>query len=214
MKTVSLAICLLTFMGLSLPSLAASPDTLDGSLEELQQRWASIHYASAENEQERALAALSQDAEALVAAWPDRAEARIWQGIILSTYAGAKGGLSALNLVKDAREALEAALRLDEKALDGSAHTSLGSLYYQVPGWPLSFGDDAIAEQHLLAALAINPDGIDPNYFYADFLAREGREDQARLYLQKALQAGDRPGRELADQGRRTEIRHLLESMD
>ncbi len=150
--------------------------------------------------------------QALVSDCPQRPEPLIWEGIILSTYAGAKGGLDALGLVKAAREALETALRLDDHALDGSAHTSLGSLYYQVPGWPLSFGDDDFAREHLLAALAINPDGIDPNYFYADFLIRDGKEYAARPYLEKALRAPDRPGRELADQGRRDEIRHLLEA--
>ncbi len=39
--------------------------------------------------------------------------------------------------MKEARASLEAALKIAPEALDGSAYTSLGSLYYQVPGWPL-----------------------------------------------------------------------------
>jgi hypothetical protein len=57
-------------------------------------------------------------------------------------------------------------MAIDPRALQGSAYTSLGSLYYQVPGWPIGFGDDKRAEAMLLKALEINPDGIDPNYFY------------------------------------------------
>ena len=48
--------------------------------------------------------------------------------------------------------------------MDGAAYTSLGALYYQVPGWPLGFGDDAAARTMLRKGLAIDPDGIDANY--------------------------------------------------
>ena len=141
------------------------------------------------------------------------AELRIWHAIVLSTWAGAKGGFGALGLVKEARTELETALRLDPRALDGSAYTSLGSLYYQVPGWPVGFGDDAQAEKLLKQALAINPGGIDPNYFYGDFLSRQKRYAEARTALEQALAASDRPGRESADAGRRAEARRLLEQV-
>ena len=75
-----------------------------------------------------------------------------------------EGGLGALGLVKQAKASLEQALAIDPQALAGSAYTSLGSLYYQVTGWPLGFGDDDKAEAMLKQSLAINPDGIDPNY--------------------------------------------------
>ena len=68
-----------------------------------------------------------------------------------------------------------------------SAYTSLGSLYYQVPGWPVGFGNKAKAEQLLKQALAINPNGIDPNFFYGDYLLEQGRKAEARQALDKAL---------------------------
>ena len=37
--------------------------------------------------------------------------------------------------------------------------------------------------------------------------------DQAVAYLEKALQAPPRPGRQLADQGRREEVRVLMEKV-
>ena len=58
--------------------------------------------------------------------------------------------------------------------LDGSIYTSLGSLYAKAPGWPLSFGDRKKAKAYLEQALTINPDGIDPNFFYGDYLFRKG----------------------------------------
>ncbi|MDX1553721.1 MAG: hypothetical protein R3198_13930, partial [Marinobacter sp.] len=175
-------------------------------LADIQHRWAEIQYQLPEDEKEKAFEELASETEQFVADYPDRAEPLIWQGIVLSTYAGARGGLGALGLVKDARESLEMALAIDEGALHGSAYTSLGSLYYQVPGWPLSFGDDKQAEKYLQKALAINPEGIDPNYFFGDFLLEQGEDNRAQVYLNKALKAPPRPGREIADAGRRQEI--------
>lgn len=207
MKKTTLAI---VWLALSGSPLAMAECQVERQLLPLQQQWAHIQYEVPTDQKASSFSALSEQAQTLVSQCPGRAEPLIWRGIILSTYAGVEGGLGALSLVKEARASLEEAIALDERALDGSAHTSLGSLYYQVPGWPLSFGDDDQAEAHLKAALALNPDGIDANYFYADYLIDQGEEAQARTYLQHALEAKSRPGRELADRGRREEVRHLL----
>ncbi len=82
-----------------------------------------------------------------------------------------------------------------------------------MPGWPLGFGDDDKARQYLLKALELNPDGIDPNFFYGDFLIEQDQPERARKYLNKALDAPERPSRPLADSGRREEIRSKLESL-
>jgi len=180
----------------------------------LQARWAEIRYRLPDDQQARALAELGDEAERQLADHPDSAERLIWAGIVRSSQAGAEGGLGALGLVKQARRHLEAALAQDPLALEGSAYTSLGALYYQVPGWPLGFGDDDKAEWHLRRALAINPDGLDSLYFWGDYLHQQGRDTEARQALEKALQAPPRPGRELADDGRREEVRHLLSRLE
>ncbi|AOS78149.1 MULTISPECIES: tetratricopeptide repeat protein [Hydrogenophaga] len=210
-----LAIALVAALGAGAasPALALSEGARQ-QLDGIQARWAEVNYKLPDKQREAAFAELAQQAAQAVAAEPTAAELHIWHGIVLSTYAGAKGGLGALDLVKKARTELEEALKLDPKALDGSAYTSLGSLYYQVPGWPLGFGDDAKAETLLKQALAINPDGIDPNYFYGDFLLRKKRYAQARPVLEKALAAPDRPGRAAADEGRRGEIRQRLKEIE
>ncbi|MBY6193998.1 MAG: hypothetical protein VX393_13830 [Pseudomonadota bacterium] len=182
-------------------------------LAQIQQRWAQIQYQLPEDDKEKAFEALAKEAETFVADYPGRAEPLIWQGIVLSTYAGAKGGLGALGLVKEARASLEAALKIAPEALDGSAYTSLGSLYYQVPGWPLGFGDDETARKYLQKSLAINPEGIDANYFFGDFLAEQDEPQRARVYLEKVLAAPSRPGREVADAGRRAEAKARLDSL-
>ncbi|MET0497178.1 MAG: hypothetical protein ABW106_02775 [Steroidobacteraceae bacterium] len=161
-------------------------------------------------EQKRALEALGETAHQLSLKNPTRAEALIWEGIVLSTYAGVKGGLGALGVAKKSRSLFERALKIDPQALQGSAYTSLGVLYSKVPGFPIGFGDDDKARELLLKALAINADGIDPNYFYAQFLCDQDHCAQALPYLEKAAKAPPRAGREVADQGRHREVLELM----
>ncbi|BEH12878.1 MULTISPECIES: tetratricopeptide repeat protein [Marinobacter] len=204
------------WMILVLVSVAAMPlwaQDVEIELAQIQQRWAEIQYQVQDRDKEKVFEKLAAEAEAFVGRYPGRAEPLIWQGIVLSTYAGAKGGLGALGLVKQARASLEAALDIDPEALDGSAYTSLGSLYYQVPGWPLGFGDDGKARKYLQKSLAINPDGIDANYFFGDFLLDQGEPQRARIYLERVLMAPGRPGREVADQGRRAEAEARLNNL-
>jgi tetratricopeptide (TPR) repeat protein len=190
---------------------AAPPDGLDTELAAIQAAWAAANYETpAGAARVQAFEALSERAQAFVKAFPGRPEPLIWQGIVLSTYAGAKGGLGALGLAKQSRAALEAAMKIDPGALQGSAYTSLGTLYYKVPGFPVGFGNKGKAREYLQQALAINPDGIDPNFFYGEFLLEQDEYPQALEHLQKALHAPPRPGREVADVGRRKEIEALI----
>lgn len=186
---------------------AASPEEL---IRPLQDRWAEIKYKTPEKQQEEAYQSLVQQARKLAEAHPGTAEILIWEGIALSSQAGAKGGLGALGLAKEARTRFEDALKLDEKALAGSAYTSLATLYAKVPGWPIAFGSDKRAEEYFRQSLAINPTGIDPNFFYGEYLADHDRYAEAKSHLEVALKAPPRPGRELADSGRRQEIQALL----
>jgi Tfp pilus assembly protein PilF len=79
-----------------------------------------------------------------------------------------------------------------------------------VPGWPIGFGDKDKARAMLQKALTLNPDGMDPNFFYGDFLMRQKDYKGATVALEKARKAPPRPERPLADEGRRKEIDVLL----
>ncbi len=180
----------------------------------LQQRWAEVNYQLEGKTQLSAFAQLVDEVEKLSANEPSSAEVWIWKGIIKSTYAGARGGLGALGLAKEAKADLEFAMKLDAEALDGSAYTSLGTLYHSVPGWPVGFGDDEKAEQLLRRAIVLNPDGIDTNYFYGIYLLDEKRYDEAEKYLLQAQKAPARENRPVADSGRQREIREALELLN
>lgn len=185
--------------------------SFDTELAHIQEQWAVANYQMTEKKDKlHAFEELSAQAHRFSEEHPQRAEPLIWEGIVLSTYAGAKGGVGALGLAKKSRSVLEAALKIDDKALEGSAYTSLATLYAKVPGFPLGFGDDDKAQDLFVKALTINPYGIDPNYFYAQYLCDRHECRDALRYLQRAADAAPRPGRELADEGRHREVMELM----
>ncbi len=206
----------LLFQALALISFAAAAvgDDLGRDIVDLQHAWEHVHYQVPEKQQDTAFADVDAMADKLVKRYPGRAEPLVWKAIVLSTHAGARGGLGALGMVRDARDLLERAEKIDPSSLNGSIYTTLGSLYYQVPGWPLGYGDDTKAEAYLKKALTLNPDGVDPNYFYGDFLYRKGDYTGAMSALQKALRAPPRPERPLADAGRRKEIQAIIDKIN
>lgn len=197
-------------IGSLLLAFAAQAETVDEGLPALQHGWADAYYTAPKAEKEARFEKLAARAAQLTAANPGRAEPLIWQAIILSSYAKFEGGLGALSKIKTARDLLLRAEKIQPTALDGSIYTSLGSLYAKAPGWPIAYGDKQKAAEYLQRALQINPNGIDPNYFYGELLIEQGNRSEGEKYLRKALAAPPRAGREDADAGRHAEVSTLL----
>jgi tetratricopeptide (TPR) repeat protein len=189
---------------------AALADDMATQISDLGHAWVKVYYQTAESQQEPLYPPLIAKAQDIAKANPTKAEPLIWEAIILSCYAKVKGGLGAVDVAEQARDAALAAVKLDDKALDAGAYTSLGVLYYKVPGWPIGFGSDKKAKEYLDKAIAIAPASLDVNYFYGDFMIEQGDKKKARDFLQKALQAAPRPGREDADAGRKIEVQNDL----
>lgn len=193
-------------MSFSVSALAQSPTLLD-----VQHTWAAINYQTDDADQQLTqFESLIENARELVSASPNDAAALTWLGISQASAARAKGGLGALDYAEDAKENFEKAIAIDPAVLDGAALFSLGALYHKVPGWPVSFGDDDEAETLFKQALKVSPEGMDANFFYAEFLLDEGEYSRAHDHLNKAQQAPPRAERPLADKGRRQAIDALL----
>ncbi|EJV2650622.1 hypothetical protein N6393_002214 [Vibrio vulnificus] len=208
MKRILTTSSILALTLLSASSFAVTP------LQDVQSKWAVCQYQVEDEDQKiKCLENLIMHNTAMLQQMPDNPELTVWLAINKASLAGAEGGLGALSLAKEAKALLEKVIATAPNTLDGSAYTSLGSLYYKVPGWPLGFGDDEKAEEMLKKALEINPKGIDPNYFYGDFLAEDGRRTEAKVYLTRAKQAEPRLNRLLADKGRQLEIDAALEKL-
>jgi tetratricopeptide (TPR) repeat protein len=194
--------------------LASSVALANPSLETVtavQKHWAQANYEAQGRQRKQAFKSLVEETDQMVASLPDSAEAHIWAGIVYSTYAGEVSMFKAGKQVKRARAELEKALEIDPEAMDGAAYTSLGALLYQIPGF--MGGDDDLAEQMLVRGVELDQSGIDANYFYGMFLAEQDRDTEAEEFLRKAYDAAPRPGRELADAGRRKEITDALSDL-
>ncbi|MCB2060377.1 MAG: hypothetical protein KDE21_07710 [Novosphingobium sp.] len=177
--------------------------------------WAHIAYEmKGSSHQTVALDKLEKQAAALVARYPNKAEPLLWQGIVVSEQANRANFFHKLGLAKEARNILAKAYSIDPHAANGGAAMSLAVLYYKVPGSPIGFGDKDKARRLLKEALALDPNGLDTNYFYGDFLLDQGDKAAARSYLLKALKAPHDPDRPVWDAGRRREVRALLAKAD
>lgn len=191
------------------PVLAAGSMSQD--VRAINDSWAHITYeVRGSSTQTRALDKLAKDAAALVSRYPGQAEPLLWQGIVTSEQANRANFLHKLGLATRARDILARAYAIDPKAGDGGVAMSLGVLYYKVPGSPIGFGDDARARRLLKEALALDPNGLDANYFYGDFLYDQGDNAGAKSYLQKALRAPHDATRPAWDAGRRREVQALI----
>lgn len=200
-------------LGFASAALAQGPS--DAAFEDLARTWAHVNYEIKDPKAEAVAARkLADAAEALARKSPGRAEPLAWQALALLAEADARHNFSSLQLVGRARTLLERAAAIDPNAIGrGTILANLGSLYAELPGFPLSFGDAHKAKVYLDKALAANPAGLDPNYFYGDYLYRQGQPSKAIEALEKALQAPARPGRALADHGRKWEAEQLLDKI-
>lgn len=204
---------LLALAMMAAPMTAASvahADTCDDRTRGLQQSWDHVNFEVPQGVRTAEMARLNTQADAVVAQCPNRAEPLVWDAIITASEAGLRGGLGALGLAREARSKLEQAERINPRALNGSVYVTLGSLYAQVPGAPIGFGNRQRARDYLQRGLAMAPNDIDANFFMGDLLVREHDWDGAVRYLQKAVDAPARPGRAVADRGRKVEARALL----
>jgi len=193
-----------------LASAPAFADEFDDGLAAIQQEWATANYRTDGDARGEAFAALVEHASTFRERYPARAEALAWEGIVLSTYAGEVGMMSAMKYAKAARAALEGAEKLNATALEGGVYASLGALYSKVPGGIMGFGDDDVAAAYFTKALAVAPDNIDNNFFFGEFLLDQGDYARARAVLEHALAAPAVADRPVFDEGRREEIRALL----
>lgn len=173
--------------------------------------WAHIVYeVRGSSTQTKALDALAKQAAVIVARNPGKAEPLLWQGIVTSEQANRANFLHKLGLATKARDIIARAYAINPRAANGGAAMSLGVLYFKVPGSPIGFGDDDKARKLLKEALALDPGGLDANYFYGDFLLDQGDAKGARSFLQKALRAPHDTARPVWDAGRRREVQALL----
>ena len=201
---------LIIYLLLSDGVAGATTQTLAARLVALEREWAVISYQSSDQEQERQFKDLISRTQILKRDFPQRAEPYIWEAIATISLADVMNSLTALNLIRTARDLLIRALAIDGRALNGKAHIALGLLYHKAPRWPLSFGDDDKALGHYQEALKLDPLGLDINYYYGRFLYDRNDFPGAMQHFKSALQTPPPPQQTLAEEGRRQDIRRYI----
>lgn len=205
----TIAAALAATLALAMPVAAFA--SMSDEVKAVNDSWAHITYeVRGSSTQTKALDKLARDAATLVARYPGKAEPLLWQGIVTSEQANRANIFHKLGLARKAHDILAKAYAIDPRAAQGGAAMSLGVLYYKVPGSPIGFGDKDQARKLLKEALALDPDGLDANYFYGDFLLDQGDKAGARAFLKKALRAPHDASRPAWDAGRRREAQALL----
>ena len=209
MKRITLSAAIAAILTVSAPTAAWAGMTEDVKL--INDGWAHITYeVSGSSTQTKALDRLAAQAAQMVKRYPNQAEPLLWQGIVRSEQANRANFFHKLGLATEARDILARAYQLDPRAANGGAAMSLGVLYYKVPRSPIGFGDKARASKLLHEALALDPAGLDANYFMGDYMLDAGNTAAARTYLQRALRAPRDTSRPAWDAGRRREVQALL----
>jgi len=212
-------LALVAFLGAgfagSAQAYASDNPAMDAEVNRIDGEWARIKWrVKDKDEQLKEIDALAKQAAAVVDRYPERAEPLIWQGIVTSEEASLASVFNQLGLAKAARDMFEKAEQINPAALDGAVTMSLGVIYYRVPGFPIGFGNDTTARHYLEAAMAMNPEGLDANYFYGDFLIEQGDYEKAKTVLARALTVPVDAKRPVWDAGRRAEIQALIEKAD
>ena len=199
-----------TFVALLLLSFQSLADDLNRSLQAIESEWATIYYMAPKNKQEAAYDLLLEKADQLAAQFPNSTDPLFWQAIIIATRAEQQDGFSALNAIHKARDLLQEAIQINPKTANGSAYVTLATLYYMVPKWPIAFGDTEKAAQLFKEALKINPNGIDTNYFYGDYLLANNQASEAQKFFEKALSTPSRTEQLFADNRLKEEVKLAL----
>ena len=199
------------FAVLVLAASAVTASPLDDGVSQLEAHWAQANYGiTGKAAQAAAFDQVVAEAETLAVRFPGSAEPLVWKAVAETAKAGVVGGLAGFKLVKAARTTLEIAEKIDPNAANGLGLSQLGTLYYQVPGFPIAFGDRAKAGRYIRRALQVAPDSIAVNLAYADYLATGKEPFRALDILRSLLRLKPRHSQVLADNGRRAEALALL----
>lgn len=92
-----------------------------------------------------------------VALDPKSAAGHYYLAITLGKLADIKRNLAAYTMVKEVEREFHKARELDERFNNAGPDRSLGLLYHQAPGWPMSIGHQAKARKHLERAAILSP---------------------------------------------------------
>lgn len=188
----------------------AKQTDMEVAVQQLKKEWAEVKYLVPKEQKVKKLESLIARAHRISAQNPNEALPLLWEGTMLSTLASLKSGFGALGVAKKARAQLEESLMKDPTVENGYAHVILGALYSRVPGRPIGFGNKEAAKHHFLTALNMDPEGLESNFFYGEFLQSEGEYQQAMHHFEMAHHSSPNPNFKVFEDGRRQEVSNAM----
>lgn len=108
-----------------------------------------------------------------------------WKASLTGMRGQTRGVLQSLFMVNPMKEALDKTIELDPDY--DSAYFVLGILYREVPGWPLSIGDDKKSVEYLEKALSYRPNDLEWKYELALSLIENKERERARQLLEEIV---------------------------
>lgn len=118
---------------------------------------------------------------------PEDVRGLFWKAASMGKMAEDGGVLNALKMLRPMEELLLKVVTLDEKYENAGAHRALGRMYHKLPGFPISFGSNQKALQHLQRAHELFPRDVITRAFFAELLFDVGRTEEARRHASFVL---------------------------
>jgi tetratricopeptide (TPR) repeat protein len=143
-----------------------------------------------------------------VAIEPNLPAGHFWIAANMGSLAESFGMRQGLKYRKPIKEELETVLRLEPGFQSGSAQRALGRWYFKVPGF--FGGSNKRAEEYLRRSLEYDDSNTVSHYFLAEVLIDEERYDEARVELQKVIDAPPNPEWEPENQDYKARARQRL----
>ena len=124
-----------------------------------------------------------------------------------------RGILESLRLIDPIEKHTRKALEIDESYFYGGPLRVLGRLYNQLPGWPISRGDNRKALEFLQNALKHGPKFYLNHLYIADVYLSLKEKAKAREHLQWVIKAPLSPHHEREDSRYKEEAKTLLKKL-
>jgi len=122
-----------------------------------------------------------------IALQPNRPEGHFWLAANMGDLAESFGLRQGIKYRTQIKNELLTVLRLDPAFQQGSADRALGRWYFKVPS--LFGGSHKLAEQHLRESLKYDANSTASHFFLAELYIDDNRKADARVELQKILDA-------------------------
>lgn len=117
---------------------------------------------------------------------PMGVDGRYWNALTTGRLGEARGILRSLAAASEMRTELETVLELAPE--HAGAHFALGMLYHQLPGWPISFGNNNQALEYMSVAVALAPENTTYLLGLAELLLDMRRRGEAADYLEAVIE--------------------------